>query len=91
MRILIANDDGIYAAGIKAIAAEFSKKHQVMVVAPDHERSGASHPLAIKPSNSSAATLAGTEKSLDVRLHIDTAIEGMPINAPSFAADTVPE
>ena len=35
MRILIANDDGIYAAGIKAIAAEFSKKHQVMVVAPD--------------------------------------------------------
>ena len=42
MRILIANDDGIYAAGIKAIAAEFSKKHQVMVVAPDQERSGAS-------------------------------------------------
>lgn len=37
MRILIANDDGIYAAGIKAIAAEFSKKHQVMVVAPDHD------------------------------------------------------
>ena len=35
MRILIANDDGIYAAGIKAIAAEVSKKHQVMVVAPD--------------------------------------------------------
>ena len=45
MRILIANDDGIYAAGIKAIAAEFSKKHQVMVVAPDHERSGASHSI----------------------------------------------
>ena len=31
--------------GIKAIAAEFSKKHQVMVVAPDHERSGASHSI----------------------------------------------
>ena len=32
MRILIANDDGIYAAGIKAIAAEFSKKHQVIII-----------------------------------------------------------
>ena len=52
MRILIANDDGIYAAGIKAIAAEFSKKHQVMVVAPDHERSGASHSIKTAGSDS---------------------------------------
>ena len=41
-RILITNDDGISAEGIKilrAIANEFS--NDVWVVAPEHEKSGA--------------------------------------------------
>ena len=48
-RILITNDDGISAEGIKilrAIANEFS--NDVWVVAPEHEKSGASHALSFQ-------------------------------------------
>ena len=48
-RILITNDDGISAEGIKilrAIASEFSD--DVWVVAPEHEKSGASHALSFQ-------------------------------------------
>ena len=46
-RILITNDDGYSAEGIKiltSIAKEFSD--DVWVVAPQHEKSGASHALS---------------------------------------------
>lgn len=48
MRILVSNDDGIQAHGIKVlerIAREFS--NDVWVVAPESERSGAGHSLTI--------------------------------------------
>ena len=48
-RILITNDDGITADGIKIvrrIANEFS--NDVWVVAPEHEKSGASHALSFQ-------------------------------------------
>ena len=48
-RILITNDDGISAEGIKilrGIANEFSD--DVWVVAPEHEKSGASHALSFQ-------------------------------------------
>ena len=47
MRILITNDDGIHAEGIRALARRLSEKHQVIVVAPDNERSGASHSITL--------------------------------------------
>ena len=44
MRILLTNDDGIFAPGLKALAACFSGAgHTVYVCAPDRERSAASH------------------------------------------------
>ena len=50
MRILITNDDGIAAPGLKLaedLAAELSGPHgEVWVVAPDFERSGASHAIS---------------------------------------------
>lgn len=39
MKILIANDDGIFAEGLWALAKELSKIARVVVVAPDRERS----------------------------------------------------
>lgn len=45
MNILVCNDDGIEAAGIRVLAAVLSKQHSVTVTAPDTERSGASHSL----------------------------------------------
>lgn len=47
MKILITNDDGIYAAGIHSLAAAFCGEHEVYMVAPDSERSGAAHSLTL--------------------------------------------
>ena len=43
MRILIANDDGIYSPGILALAEVASKFGEVRVVAPDVEQSSMGH------------------------------------------------
>ena len=47
MKILIANDDGIAAIGIKALMEVLGKEHEVYVVAPDRERSAAGHSLTL--------------------------------------------
>ncbi|MDD4309278.1 MAG: 5'/3'-nucleotidase SurE [Candidatus Cloacimonetes bacterium] len=47
MRILLTNDDGIQAPGIRALIDELSD-HELMVIAPDSERSAASHSLSLK-------------------------------------------
>lgn len=47
MNILISNDDGIAANGIRVLTDELSKKHNVYVVAPDRERSAAGHSLTL--------------------------------------------
>lgn len=39
-RILVTNDDGIESAGLRALAAGLNESHEVLVVAPDSERSG---------------------------------------------------
>jgi 5'-nucleotidase len=47
-RILIANDDGIHARGIELLESIVrGLGHEVWVVAPDEERSGASHSLSM--------------------------------------------
>jgi 5'-nucleotidase len=45
MRILIANDDGIYSPGIAALAEIAVRFGEVRVVAPDVERSSAGHSI----------------------------------------------
>ncbi len=47
MKILLSNDDGVMAEGIKALTIELSKEHDVYVVAPDRERSAAGHSLTL--------------------------------------------
>lgn len=42
MKILLTNDDGINAPGIKALAKRFSGEHEVYIVAPSSNRSAAS-------------------------------------------------
>ncbi|MFM7269136.1 MAG: 5'/3'-nucleotidase SurE [Cyanobium sp.] len=49
LRILISNDDGVFAAGIQALAAEAaSRGHRVTVVCPDQERSATGHGLTLQ-------------------------------------------
>lgn len=47
MKILISNDDGIQANGIKALVEALGKEHDVYVVAPDRERSASGHSLTM--------------------------------------------
>lgn len=47
MHILITNDDGYLAPGIKALAEELGEIAEISVVAPDRNRSGASNSLTL--------------------------------------------
>jgi len=47
MNILISNDDGIAANGIRVLTEELSKQYDVYVIAPDRERSAAGHSLTL--------------------------------------------
>lgn len=47
MRILLSNDDGVNAPGIKALYNELSKFAEVTVIAPDRNCSGASNSLTL--------------------------------------------
>ena len=48
MRILVSNDDGVDAPGIRILAEGLrAAGHEVLVVAPDRDRSGASNSLTL--------------------------------------------
>jgi 5'-nucleotidase len=47
VNILVTNDDGIHAPGIKALAYELAKIGTVTIVAPDRERSAIGHALTL--------------------------------------------
>ncbi len=55
MRLLLTNDDGIWAKGIEALFTALSTEHEVTVVAPETEQSAVGHaitfldPLRVKP------------------------------------------
>ncbi|HMM70870.1 MAG TPA: 5'/3'-nucleotidase SurE, partial [Rhodocyclaceae bacterium] len=47
MRILLSNDDGYFAPGLEVLARTLSALGRVTVVAPERDRSGASHSLTL--------------------------------------------
>jgi 5'-nucleotidase len=47
MRVLVSNDDGVDAPGIRVLAERLGEVGQVTVVAPDRDRSGASNSLTL--------------------------------------------
>jgi 5'-nucleotidase len=47
MRILISNDDGYLAPGLEALAGALASIAEIVVVAPDSNRSGASNSLSL--------------------------------------------
>lgn len=46
MNILISNDDGYDSTGLKTLAGRLARDHDVVVVAPMREKSGASHAVS---------------------------------------------
>ena len=47
MKILVSNDDGFFAPGLKALADSLTKVGEVTVVAPNKDCSGASNSLTL--------------------------------------------
>ncbi|MGB0663559.1 MAG: 5'/3'-nucleotidase SurE [Pontibacterium sp.] len=47
MNILVSNDDGVLAPGIATLYKHLSKAHNVVVIAPDRNKSGASNALTL--------------------------------------------
>lgn len=47
MRILLSNDDGYMAPGIRVLFDVLNQQHDVIIVAPDRDRSGASNSLTL--------------------------------------------
>jgi len=66
MRVLVSNDDGVDAPGIRVLAERLGAVGQVTVVAPDRDRSGASNsltldaPLRVSPMGNGFYRVAGT-------------------------------
>src|SRR5262249_20648294 len=47
VRILLTNDDGVYAPGLQALRTELLKLGEVLVVAPASEQSGVGHSITL--------------------------------------------
>lgn len=50
MRILLSNDDGVGSEGIAVLAEVLRGSHEVWIVAPEAEKSGASHAITLRDS-----------------------------------------
>jgi 5'-nucleotidase len=62
MRILIANDDGIYSPGIRALARVAARFGDVLIVAPDVEQSSMGHAItATRPLSYKRTPMEGVE------------------------------
>jgi 5'-nucleotidase len=78
MRILLTNDDGIYAEGIYAAYKELSRIAEVLVVAPDYEQSSVGHGITL--FTPLFAKKVSPEKHFD-----GYAISGKPADCVKFA------
>lgn len=85
MRILVSNDDGIYARGINKLAQHLGAEPEnaVYVVAPDRERSATGHALTLhKP-------LRVDEVEIDANVKGAWATTGTPSDCVKFAVGTL--
>ncbi len=100
MKLLISNDDGIEARGIRVLAESMSRLGAVTIVAPDKNRSGASNsltldaPIRIKEINDNVYRVSGTPTDC-VHIALTGLLDGDPdivvsgINAGANLGDDV--
>ena len=63
MKLLLSNDDGVFASGIHALATELSKTYEIMISAPDRERSAVSRAMTLmEPLRAKKVQLHGLEE-----------------------------
>lgn len=81
MRILVSNDDGIYARGLQVLAKAMQEIGEVLVVAPDREQSGTGHSITVhRPLRVEKAKIPG----LDIE---GWAVDGTPSDCVKLAIE----
>src|SRR5256714_11757875 len=79
MRILLTNDDGVYAPGLRALRKELLKLGEVSVVAPATEQSAAGHSITL------LTPLLVQEVLDDQERFLGWAVEGRPADCVKLA------
>lgn len=83
MRILLSNDDGYFAPGLQTLADHISKIADIVVVAPERNRSGASNsltldrPLSVRQASNGFYFVNGTPTDC-VHLAVTGLLEDLP-------------
>src|SRR6478752_770468 len=80
MRILLTNDDGIYAPGLRALRAELLTLGTVLVVAPATEQSAAGHSVTLLNP-----LLVSEVFEDDGKTFVGWAVEGRPADCVKLA------
>ena len=92
MQILVSNDDGVHAEGIRVLANALKDLAMVKVVAPDRNRSGASNsltldrPIRVKTLENGAISVEGTPTDC-----VHLAITGLLEQPPSMVVSGINE
>jgi 5'-nucleotidase len=79
MRILLTNDDGIYAPGLRALRPELQKLGEVIVIAPATEQSAVGHSVTL------TTPLVVQEIMDDQKQPFGWAVEGRPADCVKLA------
>ncbi len=92
MKILLSNDDGVYARGLAVLADHLREVAPILVVAPDRNRSGASNsltldsPVRIKTIENGSISVEGTPTDC-----VHLALTGLLEERPSMVVSGINE
>ncbi len=86
MKLLLTNDDGVFAEGLHILAKTLEKDYELLIVAPENQKSAASHSITISDSllvkkvellgiKSNAYSVSGTPADC-VRIALDKLVDG---------------
>jgi len=81
--ILVTNDDGITAPGIRALISVMKKLGEVVVVAPDSPQSATGHAITINN------TLTINKIDIDPDVEIEYSCSGTPVDCVKFAVSEI--
>lgn len=85
MKILVCNDDGVLAPGIKILANELAKKYNVSVIAPDGNRSCYAHSMTLPGRLILKKIDAKTYFEDDKNVQFVYSLSGTPVDCIKFA------
>lgn len=81
MVVLLSNDDGIHAPGLKALAESLQELGELFIVAPDRERSATGHGITVhRPLRLETVTLPGVNARA-------WAVDGTPADCVKLAVE----